>query len=124
MRARVTSWLSRPSLLRGLISQARLAWRLLRDPGVPLLFKVVPLLAALYLVSPVDFVPDIFPVVGQLDDLGVMVVAIELFLKWCPAPIVEYHRNGIARRRPYSPQPAGGGDIIDAEFRRDEDAAR
>lgn len=32
---------------------------------------VVLLLALLYIVSPVDFIPDVIPVVGWLDDLVV-----------------------------------------------------
>lgn len=126
MSVRVTSWLSRSSPLRGWLTQARLAWRLLRDPGVPLLLKAIPLLAMAYLVSPLDFVPDIFPIVGQLDDLGVLILATELFVGWCPAPLVDFHRSAIAGRRTYRPGPPSGtadGDVIDAEFRR-EDTAR
>ena len=36
------SWLAKPGLLRGLLAQARLALRLIREPAVPLLAKAVP----------------------------------------------------------------------------------
>lgn len=46
--------------------------RYVRDPKVATWKKMSGLLAAIYIVSPVDFVPDIFPIVGWLDDLGVL----------------------------------------------------
>ena len=48
MATRVTSWLSRPSMLRTLLSHLRVSARLLREPRVPLLFKMIPLLAAAF----------------------------------------------------------------------------
>jgi uncharacterized membrane protein YkvA (DUF1232 family) len=118
MAARVTSWLSSGSLLRTLIAHVRLTVRLLREPGVPLLMKMVPALAVVYLISPIDAVPDFLPVVGQLDDLGVIVLALETFLKLCPASAVDFHRSAMARGHAYGPMP-GDGEIIDAEFRRE-----
>ena len=83
-----------------------------------LLMKMVPALAAVYLISPIDAVPDFFPVVGQLDDLGVILLALETFLKLCPANVVDFHRSAMARGSAYSPMP-GDGEIIDAEFSRE-----
>ena len=65
-------------MLWGLRAQARLAIRLLREPQVPLLAKAIPLLAGLYLVSPIDALPDIVPVLGQLDDISLIVAALAL----------------------------------------------
>jgi uncharacterized membrane protein YkvA (DUF1232 family) len=122
MAVPVTRWLSWPSLLRTLVSHVRLTLRLLREPLVPPLIKAVPILAGLYVVSPVDFIPDVFPILGQLDDLGVLLLALEAFLKWCPPQAVEYHRAAMAEGRKYGPMPdiGHGGDIIDAEFHREE----
>ena len=104
--------------MRALLSQARLAFRLLREPRVPLLTKGVPLLAALYVISPLDFLPDIFPVIGQLDDLGIAVVALQIFLRLCPAGAKAFHQEAIAQARPYSPM-AAVDDFIDAKWHRD-----
>jgi uncharacterized membrane protein YkvA (DUF1232 family) len=104
--------------LRALLSQARLAFRLLREPRVPLLTKGVLLLAALYVISPLDFLPDIFPVIGQLDDLGIAVVALQIFLRLCPAGARAFHEEAIAQARPYSPM-AAADDFIDAKWHRD-----
>ena len=111
--------LSWPSLLRTLVSRVRLTMRLLREPGVPLLAKACPVLAALYVISPIDFVPDVLPLLGQLDDIGVVVVVLEAFLKLCPARAVDFHRAALAQGRAYCPMPPAG-DVIDAEFRREE----
>jgi uncharacterized membrane protein YkvA (DUF1232 family) len=117
MVARVMSWLWRPGLLRIVLSQARLAGRLLREPRVPLLAKGVPLLAAFYLISPLDFVPDVLPILGELDDLTVMLVALGMFLKLCPEHAVAFHRAAIAEGRRYAPM-SPADDVIDVQWRR------
>ena len=118
MVARVTSWLWRPALLRVLWSQARLAGRLLRDPCVPLRAKAVPLAAGLYLLSPLDLVPDLLPLLGQVDDLTLILIALAAFLRLCPAAPVAFHRAAIAEGRSYAPM-SSPGDVIDAEWRRE-----
>ena len=119
MAPRVTSWLLRPSLLRTLLSHMRLAIRLVREPRVGLLVKALPLLAAAYVISPLDFVPDLIPVLGQLDDISILLVSIEAFLKLCPAEAVVFHRTAIDEGRRYSPMSATD-QVIDAEWRREE----
>jgi uncharacterized membrane protein YkvA (DUF1232 family) len=116
MAIRISSWLSRPLSLRSLVSQARLAVRLFREPRVPALLKSVPILAGLYLVSPIDFVPDFLPGLGQLDDLGVILAALELFVRLCPTGAQAHHREAISQRRRYAPM-ASTEDIIEAEWR-------
>ena len=107
--------LLKPGLLPTLLSQARLAIRLLREPRVPLLTRAVPLLAALYLISPLDFIPDIFPIIGQLDDLGVALLALEVFLRLCPPRVRAFHQEAIAQGRRYS-RMVHTDDVIDAEW--------
>ncbi len=50
------------------------------DPRVPRADKIAAGLAAAYLVTPVDFVPDWLPVIGQADDLAVITLAIRRLL--------------------------------------------
>jgi len=114
------SWLSRPSLLRTLVSHVRVSVRLLREPRVPLLLTALPVLATAYVISPLDFVPDVLPIIGQVDDLGVIFIALEAFLRLSPAGAVDFHRAAVAQGRRYGPMPSGG-EIIDAEFRREDD---
>ena len=110
--------MTKPGLLRTLLAQLRLAFRLMREPGVPLLTRAVPVLAAIYLVSPVDFIPDVLPGLGQLDDLSVVVLALELFLRWCPPAAKAFHASALARGQRFAPMPAAA-DVIDAEWRRE-----
>ncbi|HET9362203.1 MAG TPA: DUF1232 domain-containing protein [Vicinamibacterales bacterium] len=102
MANRFSSWLSRPMALRTLFAQARLAYRLLREPRVPMLVKAIPILAVLYVIWPLDIVPDLFPVIGQLDDLGVALLALEMFTKMCPAVVRSFHQEAILRGRAYT----------------------
>ena len=113
----VSSWLSRPLALRSLINQARLAVRLMREPRVPTLLKAIPVVAALYVISPIDLVPDLIPVLGQLDDLGVIVGALELFIRLCPSGAQAFHREAIVQRHAYS-RMSPDDDAIEAEWRR------
>lgn len=53
---------------------AHLMIKLLADKDINSLYKKYILLALVYLVSPIDFVPDILPVAGLIDDLLVMVI--------------------------------------------------
>lgn len=43
----------------------------LRDPKVALWRKASGLAAAIYVASPIDFIPDVIPILGWLDDLGI-----------------------------------------------------
>ncbi len=113
------SWLAP---LGTLLSRIRLTWRLLREPAVAIFAKALPLLAIFYVIFPLDFVPDLIPVLGQLDDLGVMVIAMEAFIHLCPPGAVAFHRDAIAFGRRYTPMlRPEAGRVIDAEFRRDDD---
>ncbi len=67
------------------------AWRLFRDPRVPLVAKLVFPPVALYLVMPIDIIPDFIPVIGQLDDLLIVAGGMALFLRLCPGTVVVEH---------------------------------
>jgi uncharacterized membrane protein YkvA (DUF1232 family) len=116
MANRFSSWLSRPMALRSLLAQLRLAVRLLREPRVPLLVKAIPLLAVLYVIWPIDLLPDFFPVLGQLDDLGIALLALELFTKMCPAVVRLFHQEAILQGRAFSKMPSEDS-TIEAEWR-------
>ena len=64
---------------------ARLIWSLLRDERTPMSRKVLLAGALGYLVLPADFIPDRIPVIGGLDDLVVVVLAVDLFLDGVPS---------------------------------------
>ncbi len=47
---------------------------------------IVAILTAIYGISPIDAVPDLVPLLGQLDDVGVILFAIALIIKWYRDP--------------------------------------
>jgi uncharacterized membrane protein YkvA (DUF1232 family) len=54
-------------------------WRYVRDGRVPLWRKLVGVAAVAYLIWPFDLIPDFIPVIGYLDDAGILTAA-ALFL--------------------------------------------
>ena len=56
-------------------------WRFFTDRSAPVTLKLVFLLAALYVILPVDAVPEVVPVFGWLDDLGVAALAVAFLLR-------------------------------------------
>ena len=69
-----------------------LAWTVLRDPRAPKLAKLVTVLAALYVVSPIDLVSDFIPVLGYLDDIILLPALITLTVRFIPQDIFERYR--------------------------------
>jgi uncharacterized membrane protein YkvA (DUF1232 family) len=79
-----------------LLENGRLAIRLFNDPRVPGWIRYgIPLLAVLYLVMPLDVLPDFIPVLGQLDDIGVIVLGMSLMAKLAPSYVVDEHRRAL-----------------------------
>jgi uncharacterized membrane protein YkvA (DUF1232 family) len=72
-----------------LVGKIKLAWRLFRDDRVSPAVKAIPLLGLLYLIWPADFLPDLFPALGQLDDVAILVLALSWFIRACPTDVVE-----------------------------------
>lgn len=66
---------------------ARLLWRALRHPRSPGWLKLGVAGIALYLLSPVDLIPDVLPVLGLVDDLVLVPLAIGFLLRKLPADI-------------------------------------
>lgn len=80
-------------MLPGILREARLAWRLWRDRRVPWWTKGVPVLSLLYIIWPLDFLSDPLLGLGQLDDLGVILLGISLFISLAPSDLVATYRG-------------------------------
>ncbi len=76
----------------------KLAANLARDNQVPVTSKAALVVGGLYTISPIDLVPGIIPVAGQLDDLAVLLFTIRTAIRSCPADVAARHleRAGIA----------------------------
>src|SRR5437762_7411113 len=98
---------SSPFSLSTIFTNAQLVYRLYRDERVPALLKAaVPLGVALYFIMPLDLIPDFIPVLGQLDDLAVAVLAMSLFINLAPQPVVDEHRRALGLIPPLPGEPA------------------
>ena len=75
----------------GLASHARLIWRLLRDRRVPPWIKAIVPATIIYLLAPIDLLPDAILGLGQLDDLTILLLGAKFFMDLCPADIVQQH---------------------------------
>src|ERR687889_388631 len=64
-----------PQFLPDCVTTARV---LRKDPRVPRRAKIAVMIAALWVLSPIDLIPEFLPVIGPLDD----VIAVALLLRY------------------------------------------
>jgi len=65
------------ALLRAVPDVARLIARLVGDPVLPRGVKIALAAAAVYLLSPLDLLPDVVPILGYLDDALLLSVVVD-----------------------------------------------
>lgn len=87
------------SFLMFLPNMVGLLGRMLKDSRVPTAEKALFLGAIVYVVSPLDFIPDVFPFIGQVDDLYVVALTLLRLINRTDESIVREHW-------------LGGGDIV------------
>jgi uncharacterized membrane protein YkvA (DUF1232 family) len=100
--------------VKRLPSYIRLATAMARDPEVPKQAKAVLGVGGGYAVSPIDLVPGIIPVAGQLDDLYVILTALQQAVKMTPAQVADRHLAEASIRR----------EDIDADLKAVRDLVR
>jgi uncharacterized membrane protein YkvA (DUF1232 family) len=62
--------------------------RLRKDPRVPRRAKVAVLLAGLWLLSPIDLLPEFLPIIGPLDDILVVALALRYAARSVPRTVL------------------------------------
>lgn len=72
----------------------KLIGRLLLDPRVPRRAKITLGIAAAYVVSPIDLIPDVIPVIGWADDVLLVLFAIDSLIERAGPEIVDEHWDG------------------------------
>jgi len=85
-------------VLRHLPNFARLYWRLFRDRRVSILPKALLVLTLVYVISPFDVIPDFIPVIGEMDDVVVVLSVLWLFIRLCPPEVVREIVHDVATR--------------------------
>jgi uncharacterized membrane protein YkvA (DUF1232 family) len=80
---------------------ARMVWGLARDPRTPLPLKALLVAGLVYVLVPLDLIPDAIPILGQADDLTVLLLVLDLFIANAPSEVRTEHarraRDGTAQ---------------------------
>ena len=71
-------------LWRVLRLDARRLWLALKHPAAPTWLKIGTALIVLYVLSPIDLIPDTIPLLGWVDDLVIVPFAIRFLLDKLP----------------------------------------
>jgi uncharacterized membrane protein YkvA (DUF1232 family) len=87
------------SFLMFLPNMVMLLGRLLKDIRVPTAEKALFVAAIVYVISPIDFIPDVFPFIGQVDDLYMVALVLLRLVNRTDESVVREHWSG-------------GGDIV------------
>ena len=98
---------------RSLYGELRLIARLIKDPRVNFLLKLLPIGALIYLFSPLDISP-----VNPLDDGLVLWLGGYFFIELCTDEVVEEHRKAL--RQPLSKDNSVSDippEVVDGSFR-------
>ena len=76
-----------------------LCWGLLKDSRVSKLEKAMVAGAVVYTIMPLDFIPDMLPFIGQVDDVYLIALTLMRLMQSAPADVVRDHWRG-------------GGDVV------------
>jgi len=81
-----------PGLARDLVAFlpacVTLVRRLRRDPRVPLSAKIAVAIAAVWVISPIDLIPEFLPIIGPLDDIVVVALALRYVGRRVPRAVI------------------------------------
>lgn len=76
---------------------AMLYLRLMLDREVPVFGRAILWGALIYVVSPIDLIPGaLLPVIGWLEDMLILYVALKVFVRVCPPHILDRHVATVA----------------------------
>lgn len=87
-------------MFRQLKRHATVWWALLGDRRTPFATKALPWAALAYFLLPIDLIPDFLPLIGQLDDVGMVIALLTIAFKMIPRDVWhdyerKTHRNDV-----------------------------
>ncbi len=120
------------NILREVVQQIKLLYHLMLDPRVHPLAKLIPIAAVVYVISPIDIVSDVIPVLGQLDDAAIVMLGLRMFFEVSPPDVVREYLKRLARPVTDSewkvtqtpgegaasePSPEPGREVVEGNFK-------
>jgi len=107
-------------VLQDTLLRIKLIIKLMGDKRVNPWLKILPVAGILYLISPIDLIPDIvFPIIGELDDLAILWLTNHFFIEFCPPEVVREHVRKLVSNNDIIDEErskaADGGDVVDGE---------
>jgi uncharacterized membrane protein YkvA (DUF1232 family) len=102
------------SQLEKFFQRGLLTLRLLFDQRVDLSYKLIPLLAFLYILSPIDLIPEAaLGPLGVFDDIGILLLGMESFIRLAPRHVVQEYSGNKAESAAAARQD---DDVIEGEY--------
>ncbi len=83
------------NLLTFLPNMVKLLGRLLTDRRVPTIDKALFAAAIVYVIVPLDFIPDVFPFIGQVDDLYLVALTLLRLINHTDETVVRENWSGV-----------------------------
>ena len=80
--------------MKQLPAYLRLLGGLLTDPRVALVDKLLVAGAIGYIVMPIDLIPDFIPFIGEVDDVFILVLALQRLIAHAGRPVLEAYWTG------------------------------
>ncbi|MGV3491599.1 MAG: YkvA family protein [Devosia sp.] len=99
----------KPSLLARFVTfrkELATLWRAFLAPETPMHLKALMLLVPAYLLSPIDLIPDVIPLLGWVDDFVIIPLLVSWIVGMLPQKVPVYART------------ADGAKVIDGTYRR------
>jgi uncharacterized membrane protein YkvA (DUF1232 family) len=100
--------------------QGRLVLRLIADPRVSFLLKLLPIGSLIYLIVPIDLFP-----INPIDDAVIIGLGTYMFIELCPQDVVKEHRDALRQvvagtwkdPEENNDEVIDASDILEGEFR-------
>lgn len=84
----------------------RLYRSIARNPNTPTMVKVLPWLSILYIFWPLDVIPDVLPLLGQLDDIAIIPLLFYWAIRMAPDVIRKQAEKDVIDIDPVKQNPA------------------
>ncbi|HCK65254.1 MAG TPA: hypothetical protein DIW23_08850 [Anaerolineae bacterium] len=97
-------------VMRNILNQLKLIFRLMGDRRVSFFAKLVPVGAFAYLLFPLDAIS--LPIIGVVDDAALLWLGSYIFTELCPPEVVQEHMKALAGNMNAD---SSKDDVIDAE---------